>query len=136
MTSVANPACGIWRRNPSRTRFHASDACRSSVAAIAIPAGLPGKRTGTSMSARRRNYAAARRGVGAHRAVAIDPGLRAYMIRVYNYMAMRVALTGVAAWLTFNAAVTETAGRLALTPFGQAIYSGPAVIVLFLATLG
>ena len=43
-----------------------------------------------------RNYAAARRGVGADRAVAIDQGLRAYMIRVYNYMAMGVALTGIA----------------------------------------
>ena len=50
-----------------------------------------------------RNYAAATRGVGADRAVAIDAGLRAYMIRVYNYMAIGVALTGVVAWLTFNA---------------------------------
>src|SRR5215470_7584163 len=83
-----------------------------------------------------RNYAAAKSGYGAGRAVAIDQGLRAYMIRVYNYMAVGVALTGVTAWLTFNAAVTETAGRLALTPFGQMIYSGPAAIVLFLATLG
>jgi len=83
-----------------------------------------------------RNYAAARPSVGTDRAVAIDQGLRAYMIRVYNYMAVGVALTGVVAWLTFNAAVTETAGRLALTPFGQAIYSGPATIVLFLGTLG
>jgi len=83
-----------------------------------------------------RNYAAARRGVGADRAIAIDAGLRAYMIRVYNYMAMGVALTGVVSWLTFNAAVTETAGRLMLTPFGQMIYSGPASIVLLLVTLG
>jgi uncharacterized protein len=83
-----------------------------------------------------RNYAAPSRGVGTDRAIAIDQGLRAYMIRVYNYMAMGVALTGVVAWLTFNAAVTETAGRLALTPFGQMIYSGPATIVLFLGTLG
>jgi uncharacterized protein len=83
-----------------------------------------------------RNYAAPSRGVGADRAIAIDQGLRAYMIRVYNYMAMGVALTGVVAWITFNAAVTETAGRLALTPFGQMIYSGPATIVLFLGTLG
>ena len=83
-----------------------------------------------------RNYAAARGGLGADRAVAIDQGLRAYMIRVYNYMAVGVALTGIVAWITFNAAVTETAGRLALTPFGQAIYSGPAVLVLFLGTLG
>ena len=50
-----------------------------------------------------RNYAAARRGVGTDRA-AIDAGLRAHMIRVYNYMAMGVALTGVVAWLTFQMA--------------------------------
>jgi FtsH-binding integral membrane protein len=83
-----------------------------------------------------RNYAATSRGVGAGRAVAIDQGLRAYMIRVYNYMAMGVALTGAVSWLTFQMAVTEQAGRLVLTPFGQAVFSGPAVIVLFLATLG
>src|SRR5712692_8663877 len=81
-----------------------------------------------------RNYAAARTGYRTDQ-VAIDAGLRAYMIRVYNYMAAGVALTGVVAWLTLNAAVTETAGRLALTPFGQAIYSGPAVLVLFRGTL-
>ena len=83
-----------------------------------------------------RNYAAATRSVGADRAVAIDQGLRAYMIRVYNYMAMGVALTGIASWLTFQAAVTESAGRLVLTPFGQMIFSGPAVLVLFVGTLG
>jgi FtsH-binding integral membrane protein len=76
------------------------------------------------------------RGYGADRAVAIDQGLRAYMIRVYNYMAMGVALTGVVSWLTFNAAVTEQGGRLVLTSFGQLIYSGPATIVLFVGTLG
>src|SRR5258707_3741829 len=101
-----------------------------------IPARGPVYREGTSMSDFDRNYAAPRRGVGADRAVAIDQGLRAYMIRVYNYMAMGVALTGVVSWLTFNAAVTATAGRLALTPFGQAIYSSPSTIVLFLGTLG
>ena len=84
-----------------------------------------------------RNYAAAR-GVGADRAVAIDQGLRAYMIRVYNYMAMGVALTGVVSWLTFQAAVVTNAhgAIVGLTPFGQAIFSGPAVIVLMLGTLG
>jgi FtsH-binding integral membrane protein len=85
-----------------------------------------------------RNYAAARRSVGADRAVAIDQGLRAYMIRVYNYMAMGVALTGIASWLTFQAAaVTNANGAIVgLTSFGQIIFSGPAVLVLFLATLG
>jgi FtsH-binding integral membrane protein len=83
-----------------------------------------------------RNYAA-RTGYGADRAAAIDAGLRAYMIRIYNYMAAGVALTGVVAWLTFNAAVqTNAAGQLALTPFGQTIYGGPLMIVLFIGTLG
>lgn len=83
-----------------------------------------------------RNYAA-RPAFGAERAAAIDAGLRAYMIRVYNYMAAGVAVTGVVAWLTFNAAVqTNAAGQLVLTSFGQAIFSGPLTIVLLLGTLG
>src|SRR5579872_4127118 len=85
-----------------------------------------------------RNYATAARGVGAGRAVAIDAGLRAYMIRVYNYMAMGVALTGVVAWFTFQAAVqTNPAGAIvALTPFGHTIFGGFMPIVLMLGTLG
>jgi FtsH-binding integral membrane protein len=79
---------------------------------------------------------AVRGGFGVDRAAAIDAGLRAYMIRVYNYMAAGVALTGVVAWLTFNAAVEQGAGGLVLTPFGQAIFGGPAVILLVLATFG
>ena len=83
-----------------------------------------------------RNVAA--RGFGAARSAAIDVGLRAYMIRIYNYMAAGVALTGVVAWATFNAAVvTDASGKItALTSFGQAIFSGPLTIVLFLGTLG
>ncbi len=85
-----------------------------------------------------RNYATAARGVGAGRAVAIDAGLRAYMVRVYNYMAMGVGLTGVVAWFTFQAAVvTNAAGNIVgLTSFGQAVYGGPAAIVLMLGTFG
>jgi FtsH-binding integral membrane protein len=83
-----------------------------------------------------RNYAATTRGAGLDRA-AIDAGLRAHMIRVYNYMAIGVSLTGIVAWLTFNAAVASSGtGRLVLTSFGQTIYSFPAQIVLFLGTLG
>src|SRR5262245_918155 len=91
-----------------------------------------------SMSDFDRNYAAARRGVGADRAVAIDQGLRAYMIRVYNYMALGVALTGVVSWLTFQAAVVTNANGaiVGYTSFGQTIFSGPALLALFLATLG
>jgi uncharacterized protein len=85
-----------------------------------------------------RNYATAARGVGAGRAIAIDAGLRAYMLRVYNYMAAGVGLTGVIAWLTFQAAVvTNATGQIVgLTPFGQAIYGGPMMLVLVLGTFG
>src|ERR1700730_9298479 len=92
----------------------------------------------TSMSDFDRNYAAARRGVGADRAVAIDQGLRAYMIRVNHHIDMAPALTGIAAWLTLQAAVVTNANGaiVGLTSFGQMIFSGPAVLVLFLGTLG
>ena len=33
---------------------------------------------------------------------AIDEGLRQYMLRIYNYMASALALTGVVAWVTAN----------------------------------
>ncbi len=81
---------------------------------------------------------AVRGGFGGDRAAAIDAGLRAYMIRVYNYMATGVALTGIVAWFTFNAAVVQGAGGgiVGLTPFGQAIFGGPAVIAMVLATFG
>jgi FtsH-binding integral membrane protein len=83
-----------------------------------------------------RNVAA--RGFGATRTAEIDAGLRAYMIRIYNYMAAGVALTGVTAWFTYNAAVvTDVSGRITgLTSFGQTLFSGPLTIVLFLGTLG
>lgn len=74
-----------------------------------------------------RNYAAAR-GFGADRAVAIDQGLRAHMIRVYNYMAGGVALTGVVAWLTYQYALSNPA-------FAKALFGSPLVFVLMLAPL-
>jgi uncharacterized protein len=83
-----------------------------------------------------RNVAA--RGTFSDRAAAVDAGLRAHMIRVYNYMASAVALTGLVAWFTFQAAVvTNEAGAITgLTAFGQTIFSGPLMIVLMLGTLG
>jgi FtsH-binding integral membrane protein len=77
------------------------------------------------------------RGFGADRAVAIDAGLRAYMIRVYNYMALGVALTGVVAWLTFDAAVVTGAGGsiTGLSSFGQTLFVSPLKWALMLAPL-
>ena len=60
---------------------------------------------------------------GAARTVAVDAGLRAHMIRVYNYMAGGVALTGLVAYFT-NAY------------FGQALHGSPLMWVLIFAPLG
>src|SRR5947209_10772701 len=101
------------------------------------PVSGPGDRKEASMSDFDRNYASAR-GFGADRAVAIDMGLRAHMIRVYNYMAGGVALTGVVAWLTYQmSVVTNASGAIvALTPFGQTMFGSPLKWVVVLAPLG
>ena len=48
----------------------------------------------------------AQRGFGARTDVAVDEGLRAYMLRVYNYMAAGIALTGLVAYVLFTYSVT------------------------------
>ena len=93
------------------------------------------------MSDSDRNYTAARGGFGADRAVAIDAGLRAHMIRVYNYMAAAVALSGIVAFAAYQAAgganIAVSGGAVSgLTAFGATLLNGPAMIVLMLATLG
>ncbi|MGB6509632.1 MAG: Bax inhibitor-1 family protein, partial [Xanthobacteraceae bacterium] len=87
-----------------------------------------------------RNYATPRTGYRTDQ-VTIDAGLRAYMIRVYNYMAAGVALTGVVAWLAYQAAggdaIQVAGGHITgLTTFGQAIFGGPLMWVFILAPLG
>ena len=54
----------------------------------------------------------------------MDEGLRAYMLKVYNYMATGVLLTGIIALLTFKmSVVTDASGSIvALTQMGNAIY--------------
>lgn len=61
----------------------------------------------------------------------IDQGLRAYMLKVYNLMALGLAITGVAAYLSFQFAFAD--GQL--TAFGQAIYASPLRWVVILAPL-
>src|SRR6201987_5772417 len=82
-----------------------------------------------------RNIAAARTGYRSDQ-VAIDAGLRAYMIRVYNYMTAGVALTGLVAWFAYSAAVVDTGAGLQLTQFGHAIFATPLMWLFVLAPLG
>jgi FtsH-binding integral membrane protein len=76
-------------------------------------------------------------GPAAQTGVAVDEGLRAYMLRVYNYMAAGIALTGLVAYMTYGAAVIERgpAGRRVLSQFGQLIYTSPLRWVVMLAPL-
>ena len=85
-----------------------------------------------------RNIAA--RGSFAGQGVAVDVGLRAHMLRVYNYMAAAVALSGAVAWLAYQAAggaAIQVSGShiTGLTSFGQTLF-GPLMFVLMLGTLG
>jgi FtsH-binding integral membrane protein len=87
-----------------------------------------------------RNIAAARTGNRTDQ-VAIDAGLRAYMIRVYNYMTAGVALTGLVAWFAFQAAGGDQIHIVGnqvtgLTAFGHAIFASPLMWLFVLAPLG
>lgn len=68
---------------------------------------------------------------GAQSGAMIDEGLRAYMLRVYNLMALGLAITGLAAYFAFTLAFSG--GQL--TAFGQAIYLSPLRWVVILAPL-
>ena len=65
-----------------------------------------------------------RKATTAKQTVVMDEGLRAYMLKVYNYMATGVLLTGIIALITFKMSViTDQSGAIVgLTQMGNAIY--------------
>jgi len=68
-------------------------------------------------------------------AVLMDEGLRAYMLRVYNYMGSALLVTGIVALITFKSAV-ESLSPLDFTPLGDSIYASGLAWVVMLAPLG
>jgi FtsH-binding integral membrane protein len=79
---------------------------------------------------------AARYGQPAARAgAAVDQGLRSYMLQVYNYMAIGLAVTGAAALGAFMLAVDRSGGTAQLTQFGHLIYQSPLKWVVIFAPL-
>ncbi len=68
----------------------------------------------------------------------IDQGLRSYMLKVYNYMASGVLLTGFIALLLFKMAVVSGPNGeiIGLTSLGNTIYNSGFAWVLMLAPLG
>jgi FtsH-binding integral membrane protein len=69
---------------------------------------------------------------GSRADASIDEGLRAYMLKVYNLMALGLAITGAVAYGAFAMAVQD--GQL--TAFGQLIYASAFRWVVILAPLG
>ena len=66
---------------------------------------------------------------------AIDEGLRAHMLRVYNYMVVGLVITGLTAYGTFTLAFQEVGGQLAYTALGQTLFGSPLMWVVILAPL-
>tara|TARA_B100000886_G_scaffold321005_1_gene262901 strand:+ start:159 stop:923 length:765 start_codon:yes stop_codon:yes gene_type:complete len=68
----------------------------------------------------------------------MDEGLRAYMLKVYNYMATGILLTGIVALITFKmSVVTNDVGSIVgLTQIGNAIYMSGLKWIVMLAPLG
>ena len=84
-------------------------------------------------------------------AAAIDQGLRAYMLQIYNYMALGLAITGFAALAIYMLSITgdaaaavksatgapiRVAAGMFLTPVGYALFVSPLKWVVILAPLG
>jgi FtsH-binding integral membrane protein len=105
------------------------------------------------MSDFNRNVTTAQYGTTAGQAVAVDEGLRAYMLRVYNYMVIGLAITGLAALGIYMLSITndpaqaakimrggsEVAARIGggmyLTQLGYTMFVSPVKWVVILAPL-
>jgi FtsH-binding integral membrane protein len=62
-------------------------------------------------------------------AIAVDAGLRAYMMRIYNHMAAGVGLTAVVAWLTYQL----TGPELLQNPLMWVFILAPLALVFFIS---
>jgi FtsH-binding integral membrane protein len=99
----------------------------------------------STMSDYERNIATAPFGqaVGRAGSVAVDEGLRAYMLRIYNFMVLGLAITGAAALAAYMLSVTTDPSLAALklrdgvmlTAFGKALFVSPLKWAVILAPL-
>ena len=68
---------------------------------------------------------------------AIDEGLRAYMLKVYNYMTTGLVLTGFIAYFFGKASVEAYLPQgIILTPLGNALFNSGLAWIIMLAPLG
>ena len=99
----------------------------------------------STMSDYERNVATAPfgRSLGGTGAIAVDQGLRAYMLRIYNFMVLGLAITALGALATYMLSVTtdpsvaalKLRDGLMLTSFGKTLFVGPLKWVVIFAPL-
>jgi len=80
-----------------------------------------------------RTYGAAR---AAQSQAVLDEGLRAYMLRVYNWMSSGLLVTGIVAWSIANTSLINLFYPLVQTPTGMAHTAGPLAWLAMIAPLG
>ena len=84
-------------------------------------------------------FTSARAGAGVARSGtgAIDQGLRAYMLGVYNYMTLGLGVTGLVSLGAFMASAPVFVGThlVSVNGFGQALYFSPLRWVVIFAPL-
>jgi FtsH-binding integral membrane protein len=81
-----------------------------------------------------RTYPGARQSASASSAV-LDAGLRAYMLRVYNWMASGLLLTGIVAFVIVNTDIINAFYPVVNTPYGMQRTASPLALIAMFAPL-
>ncbi|MEO9190997.1 MAG: Bax inhibitor-1/YccA family protein [Acetobacteraceae bacterium] len=81
-----------------------------------------------------RIYPGAQQSATANTAI-LDVGLRAYMLRVYNWMSSGLLLTGIVAWLIANTSLMDAFYPIVSTPNGMVRTAGPLALIATFAPL-
>ena len=81
-------------------------------------------------------YGAYPRASAATNAAVIDAGLRAYMLRVYNWMSSGLLLTGVVAYAIANTSLINAFYPRVSTPYGVTHQATPLAMIAMFAPLG
>jgi FtsH-binding integral membrane protein len=81
-----------------------------------------------------RTYPGARQSASASSAV-LDAGLRAYMFRVYNWMASGLLLTGIVAFVIVNTDIINAFYPVVNTPYGMQRTASPLALIAMFAPL-
>ena len=81
-------------------------------------------------------YGAYPQASAATNAAVIDAGLRAYMLRVYNWMSSGLLLTGIVAFMIANTSLINAFYPLVRTPYGTMHQATPLAMIAMFAPLG